>query len=113
MSPRGSGRRERLRAARNQRCGFSETCFEDRASDNDYLYSKSFAIGSFRPFGAYWRVMVVMAVRAEQSLVCRHLSGGESDDKGRSARAAKRVAHDSHRKTWLRKHKQLARKLLL
>jgi SRSO17 transposase len=24
-----------------------------------------------------------------------------------------RVAHDSHRKTWLQKHKQLARKLLL
>ena len=37
----------------------------------------------------YWIVMLVMAVRADQSLVCGHLSGGHSDDKGRSARRGK------------------------
>ena len=54
-----------------------------------YLYSKTFAIESFRVFGAYWMVMVVMAVRADQFLGYGLLSGGHSDDKGRSARCSK------------------------
>ena len=41
---------------------------------------------------AVWHILevvVVMAVRADQSLVCGHRSGGHSDDKGRSARCSK------------------------
>lgn len=72
--------------------------FKDQSCHGGRKHSRKARSVSLQQEFCYWvvsvvwcilEIMVVMAVRADQSLVCGNLSGGHSDDKGRRARRGK------------------------